>query len=113
MAARIFLSPEELQQLSVLADIIIPRSGKMPSASDIDLAATGFVQSFVARPDLLEPVRKALAYCSAFPDDEKLQSLSRNHPDYFSSLMQIVAGAYYMRAEVRVVLGYDGQTRSF
>ena len=81
----------------------------MPSAGDIDLANAPLDKVLRARPDLLEPLCRLLDSFGSDAMEIAVPSLERDEPQAFEMLMQVVAGAYYMDAHVRSLLGYDGQ----
>lgn len=91
-------------ELRKLADEIVPRNGRMPSASDLDLCKPeGLVDKVLRlRPDLA----LALDHLLASNGHVRLENASAADIDV---LMQVVAGAYYMHPEVRRLIGYFGQ----
>jgi hypothetical protein len=105
------LSAVEIETLTLLSDLIIPRHGKLPSASDLGLCELINAETFRIRPDLLDPVRALLSTCTPNPTDLDLQALSTAMPKEFFGLMQVVAGTYYMQPQVKALLGYSGQRR--
>lgn len=108
---RSLLTAEELAQLAVLADIIVPCHDGMPSASEVGLHAKLESTTFVSRPDLVEPVRQALALCRKQSGEDAVGYLAKHRPGLFSALLQAVAGTYFMQPDVRRLLGYPGQLR--
>ena len=90
-------------RLAELADLLIPASDDMPSASAMGVAAHGVDRVLTARPDLVPLLAEALA----FPGD--LTALRTARPDLFAALGEIVAGAYYLEPEIQDRIGYHGR----
>ncbi|RFC65663.1 hypothetical protein DY251_16610 [Mesorhizobium denitrificans] len=103
------LDAEHRAQLSVIADKILPRTNEMPSASDIDLANAPLDKVLRSRPDLVQPLIRTLSSLGSSIDEADLHLMQSNAPQVFETLFQVIAGAYYMDARVRRLLGYDGQ----
>lgn len=103
------LNSHHRARLAAIADIIVPRAGGMPSASDIDLVNAPLDKVLRARPDLLEPLRQMLDSLNGEVIEKTVTGLQRSEPETFDVLMQVVAGAYYIDSHVRRLLGYDGQ----
>jgi hypothetical protein len=93
--------------LTAIADAFIPAAHGMPSAADV---VTDDPLRFVlqARPDLLEPLLKALR-----PDlgdiSFRLDALGRDEPASLGALQLVIVGAYYTDKRVRELIGYPGQ----
>ena len=82
------LTQTERRRLGALADILVPARDGMPAASEADVHGTGVDRVTALRPDLLAPVRRALA-AGASVDD-----LRRDDPEAFAALTTLVAAAY-------------------
>ena len=104
------LTAEQTAKLRAIAAVVAPRTPRMPSADDIDLVGAAMEPVFLARPDLLVPLRELLDGLDALatPSDQ-VAGLARENGTQFAVLMQVVAGAYYMDARVRRALEYTGQ----
>ncbi len=98
----------ERARLAGLADELIPATGDRPAPSAVGVAQGLLDRVLEARPDLGEPLRRALAvpHCDA----ASLQSqLAESDPEARDALELVVAGAYYLSPEVRKAIGYPGQ----
>lgn len=104
---RIGLTSAEMATLAAIADHLIPAAHGMPSARDV---LTEDRVRFVlnARPDLAEPIRRALA---ADGDDPaaRLAALAGDDPAALSALQLAIVGGYYTDKGVRERIGYPGQ----
>jgi hypothetical protein len=90
-------------RLAELADLLIPASADLPSASAMGVAAHGVDRVLAARPDLAPLLAEALA----FPGD--ISALRTSRPELFAALGEIVAGAYYLEPEIQDRIGYHGR----
>jgi len=104
------LTPAERQLFSSLADLLIPAGNGFPSASEAGVANAGLDQLLGVRPDLLDPLKSLLLRAKDRPAIEFLRDLQTNDPATFSVLAESVPGAYFLNAEVRVKLKYNGQS---
>lgn len=104
---RIGLTSAEMATLAAIADHLIPAAHGMPSARDV---LTEDRVRFVlnARPDLAQPLRRALA---ADGDDPaaRLAALAGDDPAALSALQLAIVGGYYTDKGVRERIGYPGQ----
>jgi hypothetical protein len=94
------LSDHDRARLAVVADVLVPRSERMPSASEAGIAGKPVDDVLAARPDLVEPLRIALDWPNS-PDTLP--------PEVFAALGEIVAGAYFQIPEVQDRIGYHGR----
>ena len=94
------LSDHDRARLAALADLLIPRSERMPSASEAGVAGDPVDGVLAVRPDLVGPLRMALDW-SGTPDTLP--------PEVFAALGEIVAGAYFQIPEVQDRIGYHGR----
>jgi hypothetical protein len=94
--------------LAAIADHLIPEAHGMPSAGQvIGDARLRFVLG--ARPDLAEPLHRALRPELGNDVAARLAALERDEPDVHGALLLTVVGGYYTDADVRDRLGYPGQ----
>jgi hypothetical protein len=103
------LSTSERTTLAAVAERLIPAAGDMPSAAEVvGDDRLRFVLN--ARPDLLEPLRKALR--PELGDDvvARLDVLGRDEPATLYALQLVIVSGYYTDARVRELIGYPGQT---
>ena len=104
---RIGLTSAEMATLAAIADHLIPAAHGMPSARDV---LTEDRVRFVlnARPDLAQPLRRALA---ADGDDPaaRLAALAGDDPAALGALQLAIVGGYYTDKGVRERIGYPGQ----
>ena len=102
------LGRERLARLAAIADHLIPAAHGMPSAAAvISEPRLRFVGQ--SRPDLLEPLRRALR--SELGDDPgaRLGALAEHDPEALAALQLVIVAGYYTDADVRERLGYPGQ----
>jgi hypothetical protein len=92
--------------LAVLADLLVPASDDMPSASQAGVAEHGVDLVLAARPDLAGPLAEALHLAE---DAGSLVALRTSRPELFAVLGEIVAGAYYQNKDIQDRIGYHGR----
>jgi hypothetical protein len=102
------LSAEERALLARVADHLIPAAHGMPSAADV-LTDDRLRFVFHARPDLVDPVRRALATSAADDPAERLASLATDDPAALGALQLTIVSGYYTDGGVRELIGYPGQ----
>ncbi len=95
--------------LASLADVLVPASGGMPSASEAGVAGQGLDAVLMARPDLLGGLKELLREVDGQAPIAAVASLRSAKPALFDLLGEIVAGAYFMNPHVRQAIGYHGQ----
>ena len=101
------LSARELADLAAVADLMIPAAHAMPSAADVvTVDRLRFVLS--ARPDLVEPLRRALREELGADPHVRLDALAAEATNLAALQLVIVAG-YYTDRGVRELIGYPGQ----
>jgi choline dehydrogenase-like flavoprotein len=88
--------------MAMLADVLIPRAGELPAASEADPSGKWLDRAREARPDLAPAFERALGF-------EDAARLREADPEAFGALTEIVSGAYYMNVKVRKRIGYPGQ----
>ena len=103
------MTQKERELLASLADVLIPASGTMPSASEAGVAGQGLDAVLIARPDLLGGLKQLLREVVGQAPITAVASLRSAKPSLFELLGEIVAGAYFMNPEVRKAIGYRGQ----
>jgi hypothetical protein len=108
MSPSLELGREQLAALAAVADHLIPAAHDMPSAAAIVTEAQiAFVVR--SRPDLLEPLRRALRGEDADDPVARLAALTEHDPEALDALELVIVAAYYTDAGVRERLGYQGQ----
>jgi hypothetical protein len=102
------LTDAERAVFASIADHLIPAAHGMPSAAEV---VTEDRQRFVfaARPDLVEPVRRALASGPAEDPAERLATLATADPAALTALQLAIVAGYYTDKRVRELIGYPGQ----
>jgi hypothetical protein len=96
-------------RLRAFADALIPAAHAMPAASEVGVADRQLDRVLRARPDLLEPMVRALADADPVAAEASLARIQAADPDAHDALLMTIVGAYYTHPEVRKGLGYDGQ----
>ena len=100
---------EDRNRLAQLADVLIPDSDGMPSASQAEVAGRWLDAVLAARPDLADGLRDVLNKAQAGDAQEVVAGFRATDPVAFEVLAEIVPGAYFMNPEVRQAIGYAGQ----
>jgi Gluconate 2-dehydrogenase subunit 3 len=102
------LDTAQRQTLAGLADVLIPASDPMPSATTAGVPDVLIDQVLGYRPDLAEPFAAALANCAGQDPEAALDALAANHPAQFEALTLLTSGAYFLSTLVNQALAYDG-----
>ncbi len=103
------LTVDERATYTAIADELIPQGEGMPSASQADVPSRWVEEALQFRPDLLPPLRQALALAAALPPREAIDLLHAHHVPLFDALGTITAGAYFLNPEIKARIGYPGQ----
>lgn len=97
-----------------MAEVMLPGTDTMPSAGRAGVAGPGLDEVLAARPDLAEPLGRALRDLGGSFSLEALAGYLSTDEEAYSALTLCVAAAYYLSPEVRDLIGYPGQeARSF
>ncbi|MDO9396136.1 MAG: hypothetical protein Q7T71_06305, partial [Herbiconiux sp.] len=105
MSGATMLSEAERSKLAAVADLLIPRSAEMPSASDAAVP-TDYIDRVVAvRPDLLDAVRTGLDQIVE-PLPASFEELSARRLPGLRGLADAVTAAYFVNPEVAQAVGY-------
>ena len=102
------LSEAERALLGRVADHLIPAAHGMPSAADV-LTDERLRFVLAARPDLLEPIRRALRAGLADDPAERVAALAADDPAALGALQLAIVAGYYTDKRVRELIGYPGQ----
>jgi hypothetical protein len=107
-AASASLTDAERALLSRVADHLIPAAHGMPSAAQV-LTDERLRFVLTARPDLLEPIRRALRAGLADDPAERVAALAADDPAALGALQLAIVAGYYTDRRVRELIGYPGQ----
>ena len=102
------LGRERFATLATVADHLIPAAHGMPSAAAV---VTEEQLRFVvrSRPDLLDPLQRALRHELGDDPVSRLAALTEHDPEALAALQLVIVAGYYTDAGVRERLGYHGQ----
>lgn len=91
-------------RIAAIAEALIPGGAGLPSAKEAEVEGPWIDRVLLARPDLLEAIRLAVAS----PDNPQaiLDRLSSEDPDTLYRLQYAIAAAYLINPKVRAILGY-------
>jgi hypothetical protein len=103
------VSELDRQTLAALADVLIPASDGMPSASQAGAAGALLDQVLRVRGDLEEPLAALSAAAAGRDPVAEVARLQAEDPALFEALTTAIAGGYFMSDDVRERLGYPGQ----
>ncbi len=96
-------------RLRAFADVLIPAAHDMPAASDVGVADRQLELVLRARPDLSEPLARALERVDPADHEGSLAQLREQDLPAHDALLLAVVGGYYIDRDVRRRLGYTGQ----
>jgi hypothetical protein len=97
------------ERLRRFADELIPAAHDMPAAGEVGVAGRQLDRVLTARPDLAEPLARALAEADPADRDGSLARLLERDREAHDALLLVVAGGYYIDPGVRRRIGYTGQ----
>ncbi len=103
------LDDQSRAQLAELAEVIAPRWGDLPAASEIALSQAPLDRVLALRPDLLAPLKAVLDRVRGRPPEAAMEKLESTDAAGLHTLLTVVAGAYYAHPDVRAALHYSGQ----
>jgi hypothetical protein len=96
--------------LAQLADVLIPASATMPSASQADVAGRQLDLVLTARPDLAASLRGLLDQARGCDAAQFVAAQRRANSPAFGVLAELVPAAYFTNEHVCRLIGYGGQT---
>ncbi|MGB0597054.1 MAG: hypothetical protein ACPGLY_10205 [Rubripirellula sp.] len=102
------LNKADLKTLNRLADVLIPASGNMPSASQAGLE-TWHQHVLKVRPELAEPLQTLIASATTREPNRHVEYLREHNRRNFRVLTTVVCSAYFMNPSVQKRIGYHGQ----
>lgn len=108
-ADRDYPAAEHREIFGRLADVLVPRSGSMPAASEVGAAGRGLDRVLASRPDMTSTLRNILDEASLEDPETFVARLEHADSERFAVLLSATVGSYYMSEEVRERLGYSGQ----
>ena len=94
--------------LGALADKLIPAGSGMPSASEAGVSGEYRAALLEARPDLADPLRRALESVEGLAPGVAIAQLRDTDPEGFGVLTTVVPGAYFLNPAIREAIGYPG-----
>ena len=97
------------EQLRAFADVLIPAAHGMPAAGEVGVADRQLDRVLAVRPDLMEPLLRAIAQVDPADHEDSLEHLVRDDAEAHDALLLVIVGGYYIDPDVRRRLGYDGQ----
>jgi NDP-sugar pyrophosphorylase family protein len=96
-------------RLRRFADVLIPAAHGMPGAGEVGVADGQLDKVLAVRPDLAEPLARAVADVDPADHETSLARLRDSDLPAHDALLLVVAGGYYIDPDVRRRIGYDGQ----
>lgn len=93
-----------------IADVLIPSTATMPSASQVGVDGPVLDRLLDQRPDLKERFLRGLDACMGQDAERAARSLNETDPTALAAIGLLASAAYYMDAEVRRLIGYPGQS---
>lgn len=106
------LDDKQRSALYIVADVLIPASNQMPSATDAGVTENLIDKVLGYRPDLIVDFVAALSACSDEDPHAALEDLANNSPEQFQALTLLIAAAYFQSAKVKSALNYNPAPRA-
>lgn len=108
----VLLDSNQRSVLSTIADLLIPATDEMPSATDAGVPENLIDMVLGYREDLVAAFLDALTACSGKDPSKALDELSGNSPEKFEALSLLISAAYFQSAKVKAALNYDPAPRA-
>ena len=106
------INPAERYVFAALADVLIPASDVMPSATAAGVAEALIDEVLGYRPDLAEDFSNALSAAGQREPEAGIDELAKNHPQSFGALTLLTVSAYVLSPKVRTALNYNAPPRA-
>ena len=103
------LDEAQRKDLARLADLLVPRSSAMPSASEAGVHTKWVDRALAVRPDLNEALLDVVTTSGEVRSLSDLDLIKDRNPAGFEALTLVVLSSYFMSPMVRKRLGYPGQ----
>jgi hypothetical protein len=94
-----------------IADVLIPETLGMPSASQVDVGGPVLDRLLALRPDLEEAFFRGVLVAAGKDSASAVQALNRDDPKALTAIGLLASAAYYMDPRVRELIGYPGQEK--
>lgn len=109
----VLLDSNQRSVLSTVADLLIPATDEMPSATDAGVPENLIDKVLGYREDLVAAFLDALTACSGKDDPSTaLDELAGNSPEKFEALTLLISAAYFQSAKVKAALNYNPAPRA-
>lgn len=102
------LADDDRRTFARLADVLVPGTSEMPSASAIGIAEALVDRVLAARPSVVNDLLVLLRAVEGDPETT-VRRLREDAPDRFELLASIVVAAYVLDEDVKARIGYPGQ----
>jgi hypothetical protein len=111
--SRVELTPQQLEILALLADVIVPPLDQWPSASEVGVPDTWVERALDSLPSHHQAVlTRVLDGAREEEPAAALRRLGREDVDGLNVLLLVVIGGYYLSPRVRRTLGWAGPRRN-
>lgn len=108
----VLLDSNQRSVLSTVADLLIPATEEMPSATDAGVPENLIDIVLGYREDLVAAFLDALTTCSGKDPATALDELCGNSPEKFEALTLLISAAYFQSAKVKAALNYNPAPRA-
>ena len=108
----VLLDSNQRGVLSNIADLLIPATDEMPSATDAGVPENLIDMVLGYREDLVVAFLVALTACSGKDPATALDELCGNSPEKFEALTLLISAAYFQSVKVKVALNYNPAPRA-
>lgn len=106
------LTTEQRTAYAEVADVLIPSTDGMPSATEAGVVDVLIDQVLGYRPDLAEDFAAAVDACIGREPEAALDDLAARDSARFTALTLLTAGAYTLSSKVRTALNYKPPPRA-
>jgi hypothetical protein len=108
----VLLDSNQRSVLSTVADLLIPATDEMPSATEAGVPENLIDMVLGYREDLVAAFLDALTACSGKDPAASLDELAVNSPEKFEALTLLISAAYFQSAKVKAALNYNPAPRA-
>lgn len=106
------LTTEQRTAYAEVADVLIPSTDGMPSATEAGVVDVLIDQVLGYRPDLAEDFAAAVDACIGREPEAALDDLAARDSARFTALTLLTAGAYTLSSKVRTALNFKPPPRA-
>nr|WP_296773485.1 hypothetical protein [Rhodococcus sp. (in: high G+C Gram-positive bacteria)] len=103
------LTDEIRGRIGALADVIVPASGNMKSATEAGVHTRYIDRALIARPDMIAPLLNVLAVTADLAGEDLERTLETIDDSILEPIVEFIIASYFMWPMARRAVNYAGQ----